>query len=73
MVELVPSAPSGFDPSRYIGPGDRYDCPAFNSQAEAQAVLRADPRDPNRLDADSDGLACESNASPNDLVPVPRS
>ena len=33
--------------------------------------LRADPRDPNRLDGnDNDGLACESNRAPRDLVPV---
>jgi hypothetical protein len=35
-------------------------------------VLRADPNDPNRLDADRDGIACESNRTPRDLVPVPR-
>ena len=26
---------------------------------EAQAILAADPTDPNRLDADNDGVACE--------------
>ena len=37
------------------------------------AVLRADPKDPNRLDgSDQDGLACESNPAPKDLVPVPK-
>ena len=30
----------------------------FPKQAAAQAVLRADPSDPNRLDADRDGIAC---------------
>ena len=54
----VPAASTGFDPSRYVGQGDRYTCSHFASQAEAQAVLRADPRDPNRLDGnDNDGLA----------------
>jgi hypothetical protein len=67
-----PSTSGGFDPSRYLGQGDRYNCSAFQSQAEAQAVLRADPRDPNRLDGDHDGIACEANAGPKDLVPVPR-
>lgn len=36
------------------------DCADFSSRAEAQAVLDADPSDPERLDADDDGLACES-------------
>ena len=36
------------------------DCIDFDSQAEAQAVLDADPSDPNNLDADEDGQACES-------------
>ncbi len=61
-----------FDPTLYIGQGDRYNCSAFASQADAQAVLRADPRDPNKLDADRDGIACESNRAPRDQVPVPR-
>lgn len=71
----APTAPptaAGFDPSRYIGQGDRYNCADFASQAQAQAVLRADPSDPNRLDTDRDGIACESNRSPKDLTPVPR-
>ena len=67
-----PTTPSGFDPTRYIGQGDRYNCSAFASQADAQAVLRSDPRDPNRLGADRDGVACESNPAPRDLVLVPR-
>ena len=39
--------------------GDR-DCRDFRSQAEAQAVLDADRSDPERLDGDRDGEACES-------------
>ena len=35
------------------------DCADFDSQAEAQAELESDPSDPNGLDADSDGIACE--------------
>ena len=67
----APAPSSGFDPTRYIGQGDRYNCGDFASQAQAQAVLRADPRDPNRLDGnDNDGLACESNPAPRDPVPV---
>jgi hypothetical protein len=35
------------------------DCMDFASQSEAQAVLRADPTDPNRLDEDDDDVACD--------------
>ena len=34
-------------------------CSDFATQAEAQAVLVADPEDPNDLDSDDDGSACE--------------
>jgi excalibur calcium-binding domain-containing protein len=74
-VTLPPVAtvnPNVFNPLNYIGQGDRYNCGDFASQAQAQAVLRADPRDPNGLDGDNDGIACESNRSPFDRVPVPR-
>ena len=40
------------------GDGD-LDCADFASQAEAQAEFDRDPSDPNRLDADNDGMACE--------------
>lgn len=44
------------------------DCDDYNSQADAQAALDADPSDPNVLDEDNDGQACEtfsySTASP---------
>ena len=36
------------------------DCNNFATQAEAQAVYNADPSDPNRLDQDNDGIACET-------------
>ena len=39
---------------------DRYDCGDFDSQQEAQRVLERDPSDPNNLDADNDGVACET-------------
>ncbi len=35
------------------------DCADFATQAEAQAVYDQDPSDPNGLDADFDGIACE--------------
>ena len=36
------------------------DCSDFATRAEAQAVLDADRSDPNGLDRDGDGVACES-------------
>ena len=36
------------------------DCSDFQYQEDAQAVYNADPSDPNRLDNDNDGIACES-------------
>ncbi len=48
------------------------DCADYASQAEAQAALRADPRDPHHLDADRDGIACEKLPPPRDEVPVAR-
>src|SRR5215218_5141665 len=35
------------------------DCADFDTQQEAQAELNQDPSDPNGLDADDDGIACE--------------
>jgi hypothetical protein len=36
------------------------DCANFATQQEAQAELERDPSDPNNLDADNDGVACET-------------
>ena len=36
------------------------DCANFATQEEAQAVYDADPSDPNGLDDDNDGIACET-------------
>src|SRR5215217_306363 len=36
------------------------DCASFATQQEAQAELERDPSDPNNLDADNDGEACET-------------
>ena len=36
------------------------DCSDFSTQAQAQAVYNQDPSDPNRLDTDNDGMACEA-------------
>jgi hypothetical protein len=65
--------PPAFDPLPYIGQGDAYNCGDFASQADAQAVLRADPSDPNKLDQGGiPGVACESNKAPRDVEPVSR-
>lgn len=40
--------------------GDR-DCPDFSSQAAAQAALTARTDDPEELDSDDDGIACEQH------------
>lgn len=45
------------------------DCSDFPSQAAAQAQLRTHPSDPNHLDRNRDGIACESNPPP-ELLPV---
>ena len=46
------------------------DCEDFASQAAAQAHLRADPSDPDGLDGNDDGLACQSLPAPFDFEPV---
>ena len=38
---------------------DQYDCQSFGSQQSAQAELERDLSDPNDLDPDADGIACE--------------
>jgi Excalibur calcium-binding domain len=49
-------------------------CSDFPSQAAAQANLRANPSDPNHLDANHNGIACEvlpyPPGSPTDFNPV---
>jgi hypothetical protein len=40
------------------------DCADFTYQEEAQAIFDQDPSDPNNLDADNDGIACESLTRP---------
>jgi hypothetical protein len=39
--------------------GDRYDCPDFRYQEDAQKIYDRDPSDPHDLDRDDDGIACE--------------
>ena len=51
------------------------DCSDFATQEEAQAEYNTDPSDPNGLDADNDGIACETlQGSPSmaeDETPAP--
>ena len=51
--------PSGGD---VADPNDLF-CVDFATRAEAQEAYDADPSDPNGLDADDDGVACESTTS----------
>ena len=53
---------SGGSPIGGGGGGGDQDCVDFATQEEAQGVLERDPSDPNRLDADNDGIACEELA-----------
>jgi micrococcal nuclease len=53
----TPSQPSS--PLSGASGGD-LDCSDFATQQEAQAVLDADPSDPNGLDGEGDGVPCES-------------
>ena len=49
------------EPEPEVWPGNAYNCSDFTTQAEAQSIFdAAGPDDPNRLDADSDGVPCES-------------
>lgn len=61
-----------FNPYPFTQYGDRYDCADFENQAMTQAVLRADPSDPNNLDPDGDGIACADNPAPTDSDAVTR-
>lgn len=53
------SGSSGPDVPPLPSDGD-YDCGHFDAQEQAQQVLERDASDPHRLDADDDGVACES-------------
>jgi micrococcal nuclease len=47
------------------------DCASFQTHEEAQRVLEQDPSDPNYLDGDGDGVACEDlpKSQPDDQPP----
>jgi hypothetical protein len=42
-----------------VAQADQYDCPSFGSQESAQVELDSDPSDPNNLDSDGNGRACD--------------
>lgn len=47
------------------------DCDEFKTQEAAQAALDENPKDPNGLDADEDGVACEDDETINVDAEVP--
>ncbi|MEU6477366.1 hypothetical protein ABZ858_10820 [Streptomyces sp. NPDC047017] len=70
---LCPQPKRAFDARYFLRYGnDAYDCPDFASQADAQAVLRFAPADPNHLDDDGNGIACPDLPGPKDVKPVRR-
>jgi len=80
-VAAAPASPY----AKYVVEGkDRYGCTDIPTQADAQAVLRLSPKDPNNLDGNANGIACDGNdafmdgvafgimAPPYDFTPVTR-
>ncbi|GAA2663665.1 excalibur calcium-binding domain-containing protein [Streptomyces lunalinharesii] len=61
-----------FGVAPYVHKGHVVNCDTFKTQADAQAVLRADALDPNGLDRDGDGIACPNLPEPTDKKPVHR-
>ena len=45
-----------------VAQADQYDCASFGSQESAQVELDIDPSDPNNLDSDGNGIACDDYA-----------
>lgn len=58
-VDRSGSDDGGSDDGGDTGTDDQ-DCADFATRAEAQAHFDVDPSDPDRLDSDNDGIACES-------------
>src|SRR5215216_4847086 len=72
---VYPSTPA-------VAQEDQYDCASFGSQESAQAELDRDPSDPNNLDPDGNGQACDdypygtsgtNSASPSSASPSSQS
>lgn len=71
----ISSAPTGTSPRFFTNGADKYNCTSFGSQAEAQEALSANaPGDPNKLDMNANGVACEDISypanTPKDLTPI---
>ncbi|MBM7599036.1 cobalamin biosynthesis protein CobT [Virgibacillus halotolerans] len=49
-----------FGTAQSVFAADNLNCSDFDTQPEAQAHLDADPSDPDGLDRDNDGIACEN-------------
>jgi hypothetical protein len=58
-VNCVPGAGTCPGEPSFRGGDGELDCADFARQQDAQAVLERNPSDPNGLDADNDGIACE--------------
>lgn len=67
LLSLVALASTPHTP---LAEAQRRTCASFANQAAAQAAYRADPVGLANLDADHDGIACESNRCPCDRTPV---
>ena len=50
---------------------DQFDCASFGSQESAQAELERDPSDPNDLDPDGNGQACDDYSYGTTSSPAP--
>ena len=57
--DLPKSQPDDQAPSPGSGSDSNLDCASFATHEQAQKVLEQDPSDPNYLDGDGDGVACE--------------
>jgi len=66
---IYPTAPAAAQ-------ADQYDCASFGSQQSAQAELERHPNDPNNLDTDGNGRACDDydySTSTSQSSPLPSS
>jgi hypothetical protein len=62
--ESIYDAPARTTAPTTTAPGDIYNCSDFSTQGAAQSYLNLYPSDPSRLDADNDGIACDTNPCP---------
>ena len=61
IIKFVPWTKQGeSENTEYNCQSDTYNCGDFSTQAEAQEVLEYCGEDIHRLDADGNGMACES-------------